>query len=64
VDARIGPVAGLPGDVYQLRVIVPDPSQFADINPYLAGFKMPPLVSVQMLIGDVYSQQGIALSVK
>jgi len=64
VDARFGPVEGLPGNVYQLRVIVPDPSQYANINPNLAGFRMPPQVSVQMLIGDVYSQQGIALSVK
>ena len=64
VAARIGPVAGLPGNVYQLSVIIPDPSQFANINPNLTGFRMPPQVSVQMLIGDVYSQQGIALSVK
>jgi uncharacterized protein (TIGR03437 family) len=64
VDARLGPVDGLPGNVYQLRVIVPDPSRYANVNPNLAGFKMPPQVSVQMLIGDVYSQQGIALSVK
>jgi uncharacterized protein (TIGR03437 family) len=64
VDAHFGPVAGLPGSVYQLRVIVPDPSQYANINPNLAGFKMPPQVSVQMLIGDVYSQQGISLCVK
>jgi hypothetical protein len=45
-------------------VIIPDPSKFVNINPNLAGFRMPPQVSVQILIGDVYSQQGIALSVK
>jgi uncharacterized protein (TIGR03437 family) len=64
VDARLGAVPGLPGDVYQLRVTIPDPSQFADINPNLSAFRLPPQVSVQMLIGDVYSQQGIALWVK
>jgi uncharacterized protein (TIGR03437 family) len=59
---------------YAISVYIPDPSKFADQNPNLLNFKMPPQVPVLMVVGPVlkanpaysvsHSQLGLALSVK
>ena len=74
IAAFMRPVAGLPGDVYQLSVFVPDPAKLADQNPNNVGFKMPPRVGVKLVMGPVtpgspdssamVSQPGIVLNVK
>jgi uncharacterized protein (TIGR03437 family) len=74
IAAFMRPVAGLPGDVYQLSVFVPDPAKLADQNPNNVGFKMPPRVGVRLVMGPVtpgspdssamVSQPGIVLNVK
>jgi len=74
IAAIIGPVAGLPGVVYQLSVFVPDPAKLANQNPNLVDFKMPPQVGVRLVMGPVtpgnpdnsamVSQPGIVLNVK
>jgi uncharacterized protein (TIGR03437 family) len=74
IAALVRPVAGLPGDVYQLGVFVPDPAKLANQNPNLVGFKMPPQVGVRLVMGPVtpgspdnsamVSQPGIVLNVK
>jgi uncharacterized protein (TIGR03437 family) len=74
IIATLGPVAGLPGNVYQISVTVPDPAKLAAQNPNLLNFKMPPQVSVVLVLGAVnplnpansvqISQPGLALSVK
>ncbi len=74
IAAIIGPVKGLPGNVYQLSVFVPDPVNLAKNNPDLANFKFPPQVGVQLVMGPVnslnsansgmLSQGGVLLNVK
>jgi uncharacterized protein (TIGR03437 family) len=64
VDAKFGPVDGLPGSVYQVRVIVPHPADWVDRNPNLLNFKMPPTVPVRIQVGDATSQTSLSLSVK
>ncbi len=64
VDAKFGPVDGLPGSVYQVRVIVPHPADWVDRNPNLLNFKMPPTVPVTIQVGGSTSQVGLSLSVK
>jgi uncharacterized protein (TIGR03437 family) len=63
IAAILGPVAGLPGNVYQISVFVPQPSQYAASNPNLQGFLMPPSVAVTLEINGAKSQAGLALSV-
>jgi uncharacterized protein (TIGR03437 family) len=63
IVAILGPVAGLPGDVYQISVFVPHPADFAASNPYLTGFVMPAQVAVNLIVNGAVSQAGIALSV-
>jgi uncharacterized protein (TIGR03437 family) len=50
IAAVLGPVNGLPGDVFQISVYVPRPSDFANQNPNLKGF-------------GISSQAGITVSV-
>jgi len=65
IAAVSGPVDGLPGNVFQISVYVPDPAKFADINPALKDFHFPPRVSVRMGMGTLpQSQVGLYLSVK
>ncbi|MGI8742772.1 MAG: SBBP repeat-containing protein [Bryobacteraceae bacterium] len=74
ISASIRQADGLSGSVYAISVYIPDPSQFAAQNPNLLNFKMPPQVSVLLVVGPVNrgnpafstsrSQQGLALSVK
>jgi uncharacterized protein (TIGR03437 family) len=63
IAATLGPVAGLPGNVYQISVYVPRPSGYASSNPNLQGFAMPPSVAVTLEINGVKSQAGLALAV-
>jgi uncharacterized protein (TIGR03437 family) len=63
IAAKEGPVAGLPGNVYQISVYVPRPSDFAAGNPNLKNFVMPPVVAVSLEVNGARSQAGLALSV-
>ena len=53
IASVIGPVAGLPGNVYQIGVYVPDPAKLVDQNPNLANFQFPPQVSVKLVMSTV-----------
>jgi uncharacterized protein (TIGR03437 family) len=64
IAAVLGPVGGLPGDVYQISVSVPRPSDFADQNPNLKGFVLPPQSGVAITIDGIPTQAGITVSVK
>ncbi len=64
IDAKVGPVDGLGGSVYQVRVYVPKPSEMADRNPNLKDFKMPPVVPVLVEMGDVVSQGSVVVYVR
>jgi uncharacterized protein (TIGR03437 family) len=63
IAAVLGPVDSLPGDVYQVSVYVPRPSDFANDNPNLKGFIMPPQSPVNISVAGTVSQQGIFVSV-
>jgi uncharacterized protein (TIGR03437 family) len=63
IAAILGPVAGLPGGVYQISVYVPRPSDYASSNPNLLGFVLPPQVAVTLRVNSVFSQAGLALYV-
>ena len=68
IAAKPGPIAGLPGVVYQLSVYVPDPAALAQNNPDLKNFQFPAQSSilVRMNPGDVTtaSQNGVFVNVK
>jgi uncharacterized protein (TIGR03437 family) len=74
IASVLGPVAGLPGNVYQIGVYVPNPATLVSQNPNLLNFQMPPQVSVVLVMGTVnssnpansaqISQPGLILSVK
>ncbi|HEV2446009.1 MAG TPA: hypothetical protein VGS58_08810, partial [Candidatus Sulfopaludibacter sp.] len=74
IASVIGPVAGLPGNVYQIGVYVPDPASLVDRNRNLANFRFPPQVSVKLVLSAVnpynpdnseeISQPGLVLNVK
>jgi uncharacterized protein (TIGR03437 family) len=71
IAAIIGAVDGLPGNVYQLSVYVPDPAEIAKINPDLKNFKFPTQSGIQlaMLPQDpvavrTFSQSGIYINIK
>jgi len=63
VAASMGPVAGFPGDVYQLTVYVPHPQAMAAGNPNLANYSFPALSSLVLSIDGVRSQNGLAISI-
>jgi uncharacterized protein (TIGR03437 family) len=63
IAAVLGPVDGLPGEVYQVSVYVPRPSDFADQNPNLKNFVMPSQSPLRIAVGDFASQSGIYVSV-
>ncbi|HLK21713.1 MAG TPA: IPT/TIG domain-containing protein, partial [Bryobacteraceae bacterium] len=54
-------VSGLPGDVYEISVTIPDPATLVKNNPDLKNFKYPPEVAVTLSVASATSQQGIAL---
>src|SRR5262249_672033 len=71
ISAVTKQVPGIPGGVYELSIFCPRPADLATPDNNLAGFKMPPEVSVLLVLGDVNplnpisstfrSQDGIAL---
>ncbi len=63
VAAVMGQVKGLPGDVYQITVYVPNPATLVANNPNLANFKFPPLDSVLIQVAGKTSQIGLAISI-
>ena len=63
IAAIFGPVAGLPGNVYQVSVYVPQPSLLAGQNSNLNGFYLPPQCPVLVQIGGAKSQAGLTISV-
>jgi uncharacterized protein (TIGR03437 family) len=63
IAAVLGPMAGLPGNVYRISVYVPHPADWADRNPNLINFVMPPQVAVTLVINGAKSQASLALSV-
>jgi uncharacterized protein (TIGR03437 family) len=63
IEAFMGPVQGLPGNVYQIQVFVPNPATLVSANPNLQGFVFPPLVGVTLVINGVTSQYGISFSI-
>ena len=52
IAAAVGPVDGLPGNVYQITVTVPNPPTATPYNPYF-----------NMQVDGVSSQNGIAISI-
>ena len=63
VAAVMGSVAGFPGSVYQLTVLVPNPASLAANNPNLKNFTFPPLVGITLRVGGGTSQSGLAISI-
>ncbi len=73
IAATIGPVNGLPGNVYQISVYVPDPAALVESNPDLKNFMFPAQSAVQLVMGPVnplnfansgmISQNGIFINI-
>jgi len=63
IAAVLGPVSSLPGNVYQISVYVPRPSDYVDQNPNLKNFVMPPFVAVTLEAAGAKSQAGLGISV-
>ena len=63
VAAILAAVSGLPGNIYQIGVYVPNPAALAAGNPNLNGFVMPPTVPVILDVNGVQSQSGVTISV-
>jgi uncharacterized protein (TIGR03437 family) len=61
--AVMRPATGLPGSVYQLTVVVPNPAAMASSNPNLLNFKFPSQSGVVLRINGLTSQNGIAISI-
>jgi uncharacterized protein (TIGR03437 family) len=74
IAATIGPVNGLPGNVYQLSVTVPDPAELIKNNPDLKNFQFPPQSAIQLVMGPgnslnfanspMVSQNGVFVNIK
>jgi uncharacterized protein (TIGR03437 family) len=74
IAAKIGPVAGLPGSVYQLSVYVPDPATLIKNDPDLNNFTFPAQSAVELVMGPpnslnfanspLASQLGIFINIK
>lgn len=61
IAAVVKKAAGLPGDVYEIGVYVPDPATLPQ-NPDLGGpYKLPPEGPVVIYVGSSASQPGIAI---
>ena len=61
--AVMGPVTGLPGSVYQLTVVVPNPAAMAASNPNLLNFTFPSPSGVVLQINGLTSQDGLQISI-
>jgi uncharacterized protein (TIGR03437 family) len=55
IAATIGPVDGLPGNVYQLSVFVPNPATLVQNNPDLKNFRFPARSAIQLVMGPLNS---------
>ncbi|MEP6963289.1 MAG: hypothetical protein ABI995_14505, partial [Acidobacteriota bacterium] len=72
IAAKMGPVDGLPGNVYQLSVYIPDPAVLAQNNADLKNFKFPAQSAIQIkmlpdaALGNVttLSQNGLFVSIR
>jgi uncharacterized protein (TIGR03437 family) len=68
ISATIGPVEGIPGDVFRLSVYVPDPAVLAQNNPDLKNFNFPAQSGIQLLMGptssQLVSQNGVFINIK
>ena len=68
IAAKVGPVDGLPGDVYQLSVFVPSLADLVKANPDLKNFVFPAQSGIQVWMGmanaPVISQGGVFVNVK
>lgn len=64
IAAKMKQVPGLPGQVYELGVYIPDPSKLVNQNPALKGFTLPPEDPVTLFIGPVMCQTGIEIWVR
>jgi hypothetical protein len=74
IAAVIGPVDGLPGNVYQLSVFVPDPAGLAKNNPDLKNFKFPPQSAIWLQMvppgppnpmdAPMFSPVGVVINIK
>ncbi|HEX3877566.1 MAG TPA: hypothetical protein VHW24_11310, partial [Bryobacteraceae bacterium] len=64
IAAIAGPVSGLPGNVYQLGVFVPDLAALLQNFPDLKNFTFPAQSSIQIAISGVYSQTGVFINIK
>lgn len=60
VAAVMGPIAGLPGSVYQITVFVPN---FASLNPDLKNSTFPPLLGLMLEVAGNSSQIGLSVSI-
>jgi uncharacterized protein (TIGR03437 family) len=63
IAAVLGPVTGLPGDVYQISVYVPDPAAFASGNPNLANYTFPPMSPLSIQVNGGASQGGVWIAI-
>jgi uncharacterized protein (TIGR03437 family) len=63
VAATMSPVEGLPGDVYQLTVIVPTYEDLIAANPDLKTFRFPAQAGIVLRIAGGASQNGLAISI-
>ena len=74
IGSTIGPVSGMPGNVYQLSVYIPDPATLVNNDPDLKNFQYAPQVGIQLVMGpsptagyqnsQMASQIGIVINVK
>jgi len=74
IAAKIAPVDGIPGNVYQLSVYVPDLAVLVKNNPDLKNFTFPPMSSLRLVMGPtnpsnaanslMLSQSGIFINIK
>lgn len=73
IAAIVGPVDGLPGNVYQLSVFVPDLATLVKNNPDLKNFKFPAQSSIRLIMtppnattlaNSPISQNGIFINIK
>jgi len=71
IAAIVGPAPGLPGNVYQLSIFVPDTAKLVKNNPDLKNFKLPPQAQVVLVLGPPFipsavsnsSQPGLVLNI-
>jgi len=61
VSATVASVPGLPGQVYELTVILPTVAQLAENNPDLKNFTFPPQAGLILQVAGVNSQNGLSI---